>query len=235
MKILENKIFIIGTFILSFLIIISLGSYIVYLNNNQEINESSKEEVKDEVILEVKEEKEKMINVEVKGAVKTPGVYNVKDETIINEVIKLAGGFLKDSFTSNINLSKKLSDETVIFVFTKNEFKNSIKTTIKSCSATNYNINSCVKSGSSVITTNKNDNKETVNETEKKPEEPLIININTAGINDLTKLSGIGESKAKAIITYRTEKGLFKSIEDIKNVSGIGNATFEKLKKFITV
>ena len=62
-----------------------------------------------------------------------------------------------------------------------------------------------------------------------------IININTAGVDDLIKLNGIGESKAKAIIDYRTKNGLFKSIEEIMNVSGIGEKTFEKLKEYITV
>ena len=61
------------------------------------------------------------------------------------------------------------------------------------------------------------------------------VNINTADETTLMSLSGIGPSKAKAIIAHREEKGLFKSIEDIKEVTGIGDSTFENLKDFISV
>ena len=61
------------------------------------------------------------------------------------------------------------------------------------------------------------------------------MNINTASINELKTLTGIGESKAKAIISYREKNGGFKSIDEIKKVSGIGNATYEKFKDNITI
>lgn len=66
-------------------------------------------------------------------------------------------------------------------------------------------------------------------------EKSTIININTADEMTLMTLSGIGPSKAKAILAYREEKGLFQSIEDLKEVSGIGDQTFEQLKDFISV
>jgi len=62
-----------------------------------------------------------------------------------------------------------------------------------------------------------------------------LININTANADELTKLNGIGEVKAKAIVAYREDNGFFKSIEEIKNVKGIGEATYLKIKDFITV
>lgn len=65
--------------------------------------------------------------------------------------------------------------------------------------------------------------------------EPLHININTADINTLTRLNGIGEVKAKAIIEYRQQNGPFRTIEEIKNVKGIGEATFQKIKDRIIV
>jgi competence protein ComEA len=61
------------------------------------------------------------------------------------------------------------------------------------------------------------------------------VNINTADISGLTSISGIGKTRAEAIISYREEHGAFLSVEDIKNVSGIGDATFEKIKDQITV
>lgn len=61
------------------------------------------------------------------------------------------------------------------------------------------------------------------------------MNLNTAGMDELMTLSGIGESRAQAILTYREENGGFSSIEDIKNVSGIGEGIFERIKNMITV
>ncbi|CAD2074083.1 competence protein ComEA [Jeotgalicoccus coquinae] len=62
-----------------------------------------------------------------------------------------------------------------------------------------------------------------------------LVNINTAGIAELTTLNGIGEKKAQAIITYREEQGLFGTLEDLKNIPGIGDKTFENLKPYITI
>ena len=62
-----------------------------------------------------------------------------------------------------------------------------------------------------------------------------VININNAGIGELSTLVGIGESKAQAIIKYREDNGKFTKIEDIMNVSGIGEKAFEKIKDFITI
>lgn len=61
------------------------------------------------------------------------------------------------------------------------------------------------------------------------------VNLNTASLQELTSLSGIGETRAEAILSYRKENGSFSSIEDIKNVSGIGDGIFEKIKDSITV
>lgn len=61
------------------------------------------------------------------------------------------------------------------------------------------------------------------------------MNINESSIEELTTISGIGESKAKAIIEYRTANGPFKSVEDIKNVSGIGDKLYDKIKAYITI
>ena len=76
---------------------------------------------------------------------------------------------------------------------------------------------------------------ENLSDNETKVEETAKISINTATKEELMKLDGIGESKAENIIKYREENGNFKTIEDIKNVSGIGDAAYEKIKDSITI
>ena len=66
-------------------------------------------------------------------------------------------------------------------------------------------------------------------------EENKIVSLNSATIEEIQSLPGIGESKAKAIIKYRDENGLFQNVEDIKNVSGIGDSLFEKIKDYISL
>jgi len=188
--------------------------------------------------------------VDIKGAVVNPGVYKVDSSSIINDVVVLAGGFNASAHTSNINLSKSVSNHMVIYVFTKYEYsllnEPEIVYVEKECKCESYDIQKCIESGSSVIeegknTTNNDQIKEDVKEEIKEEnntqneEKDALVNINTATISEFTTLNGIGESKAQKIIDYRNENGLFSKIEDIKNVSGISDATFEKIKDSITV
>jgi len=187
------------------------NSDVTILEDNLFINET----------LDEKEE-ERIINVDIKGAVKKPGVYKVNDSLVINDVIKLAGGLAKNADTSLINLSKKVTDEMVIIIYTKEEVKNSnivdtvIKVVEKECICPNIENDGCLNT----------EIKDTIGETK-------LININTAAIEELMTISGIGESKAKAIIEYRN-KNKFEKIEDILNVSGIGNNLYEEIKIYIT-
>jgi competence protein ComEA len=156
-----------------------------------------------------------MFYVDLKGAVKKPGVYKVKQGTIVNELIELAGGLTKNAYTDNINLSKKLTEESVIYIYTVSEIKKlNNTTTTSSVKYDSYDLE---------VTTNTT----SLNNTSK-------ININTASLNELTSLTGIGESKALAIVAYRTESP-FKSIEEIKNISGIGESLYAKIKDNITI
>lgn len=188
-------------------------------------------------------EKSEEIFVEVKGAVKKPGVYNVKSNYIINDVINLAEGFTKNAYTKNINLSKKVSNELVIYVYTQNEYKklntktDEIKEIIvqPECNTSTHIIDNCIDNGNSEIVSSDKDTIFDNKIDESNTENSTKININTAGITEFVTLSGIGESRAKDIIEYRTQNGNFKSIEDIKNVSGIGETLFEKIRENITV
>ena len=171
----------------------------------------------------VKEESTKLY-FDIKGSVKKPGVYEFNQGDKIIDAINKAGGLTKNASTNNLNLSKKLTNEMVIYVFSKNEL-----TTTKAfepvsnaseCKCETIEINNCVDKN----TTNESTN----NETSK-------ININTDNKERLMTISGIGSSKADAIIEYRTKNGNFKTTEDIMNVSGISKTIYDKIKDIITV
>lgn len=152
---------------------------------------------------------EKIMKVDIKGQVNNPGVYSFKNDDRIIDIIDKAGGLTSIADTSTINLSKKLYDEMVIYIKSKEE------------------VNTC-----------KIDNIEMFDEIDYwiKDEEVSTskISISTATKEELMTLPGIGESKALSIINYRTENG-FRTIEDLLNVKGIGEALFEKIKEYITL
>lgn len=185
------------------------------VDNQVVINEVDKVEV---------DLKDDLVYVDIKGAVKKPGVYKINSDKKIIDVITIAGGLMENANTDNINLSKKVTDEMVIIIYTDEEVKNSnivdtvIKVIDKECVCPNIQNDGC-------INTEINDSITNVNKT---------ININTATLDELMSINGLGEAKAKAIIKYREENGYFKIIDDLLNVSGIGEALFEKIKEYIT-
>lgn len=209
-------------FILIFIVVIGCLIYYfgIYQNNNsnQEIVSIS-----NDILNENKPpvEEEKMIIVDVKGAVKNPGVYELTNGSRVHDAIKMSGGLTNKGDTSVINLSKKLEDEMVIIVYTKDEVKalnknnEIIKYVDKECVCPKITNGACI-----------NDNNS--NETKK-------ISLNNATLEELQTLPGIGESKALEIINYRKENGGFKTIEELMNISGIGQSTFEKIKDLVTI
>lgn len=126
------------------------------------------------------------ILVEIKGAVKYPGVYEIEAGSIVKDLIDLAGGVLPYANLASVNVVTKLDANQLVVIPTNT----SVQTK---------------------------------------------ININVAGIEELTTIEGIGTTKANAIIKYRNEVGVFTSIEELKKVSGISSNLFEKIKAFITV
>ena len=143
---------------------------------------------------------------QIDGCVNKPGVYSFKKDERIKDIVELAGGFTQDADTKSVNLAMKLKDEMKVYIPSKTE----------TSKAQNNNIES------SDIVTIKDNNSNS------------LVNINTADSNKLQTLPGIGPSKAKKIIEFR-EKNQFKKIEEIKNVDGIGDKTFESLKSLITI
>ncbi len=229
---------------------IGLICFNFYYDRQEEQEESPILAVNNDVIKDEVETEEVVtkLNIDVKGAVKNPGVYTVDVGSIINDVINLAGGFNSNAYKNGINLSKKVADEMVIYVYTKTEIKDkeeTVKDNINdTCNAPTYDICDCVEDNKSIIESKPEDSssKENLEETnnpttptEDNSNNTSLVNINTATVAELTTIKGIGESKAQAIISYRTDKGPFKSINDLLNVSGIGDALFDKIKEFITV
>ena len=139
------------------------------------------------------------IFVDVKGAVKHPGVFETTKDKRVKDLIEEAGGLLDDADTSTLNLSQRVKDQMVIYVLKHGEKSKQIS-----------------DGGSSSSNAD-------------------VININTANLEQLMKISGVGKTKAEAIISYREKNGDFKKKEDIKKVHGIGKATFEKIKDKIEV
>ena len=130
------------------------------------------------------------------------------------------GGVKEEADTEDINLAYRLEDGMKIHIPTKQEKQNA--NTVNSVEDTKEKIETYVTTSSGTAV------KEEKKETSK-------VNINTATQTQLETLPGIGPSTAIKILTYRKEKGKFKKIEDIKEVSGIGEAKFEKIKDFIAV
>lgn len=207
------------------IILVFTISFFAYSKDNKveaKVNEkteelSKKEEVKEITVSET-------VFVDVKGAVNAPGVYELDTDKRVIDAINLAGGLTDKADTINLNLSKKLTDEMYIVVYTKTELYNYKKNSEKTCPTfecicPDVNNDACI----------------TKNNNNTKNEDLGKISINNATKEQLMTLSGVGESKANAIISYRNENGMFKKIEDIKNVSGIGDSMYEKIKNNITL
>lgn len=152
------------------------------------------------------EEVEK-IKIHIIGEVNNPGIYEVLLGSRIQDVIIAAGGQTKDADLDKVNLAYELEDGQKIRI--PSIFDEKI--------AYIYN-----DSGENVIENNENT-------------ESVKINLNKATLEELQKINGVGPSLAEKIISYRKENGKFKSIEDLKNVSGIGEKKYESIKEYVQV
>ena len=195
---------------------IIFGSILFFNNQN---NSYEIVEDKDITIEKDKEEISNTVVVDIKGEVKNPGTYEFSNNERISDAIAKAGGLTDKGDTSLINLSEKLTDEMLIIV-----------PSIIDEDTKNDNIVSNNTNSGNTVTTNSNTTKSSNNSSKDNK-----ISINNASVDELMTIKGIGEVKAKSIVEYRNKYGLFKSIEDITKVSGIGSSTFEKIKDYIKV
>ena len=191
----------------------------IVLNTKKDIKKDEEEEKTSDVYYQV----------DIKGEVINPGIYTVKEGSRVIDVIRLAGDLTEVADTSVLNLSKKVKDEMVIIVYSFDEVESFTETKeqeeIEQEACKNQNgieNDACIEdstndtSSSSVVISGK-------------------ISLNTATIDELMMLPGIGEAKAEAIIKYRKEVGAFQNIEELKEVNGIGDAIFDDIKESITI
>ena len=216
-------------------LILILGGYLYYDNNSistssvKKLSVDKKQDIKDDL---------STVFVDVKGAVNSPGVYELDEGKRVIDAINLAGGLTDKADTININLSKKLTDEMYIIIYTKdeiynykqnNESVNDIKCASMECVCPDVSNDACINSASTGNSSSSSEDGNKVTDDDSK------VSINNATKEELMKLEGIGEVKAEAIIKYRQENGSFKSVEELKNVSGIGDAVYDKIKDNIIV
>ena len=152
------------------------------------------------------ETEDQLVTVDVKGAVKKPGVYQLQSNSRVHDALEKAGGLTDEADVKSVNQAHKLSDEAVVYVAKVGENAVDV-TTSAPASAT---------SGTGQA-------------------KSALVNLNTATEADFQTISGIGQKRAQDIIAYREANGRFKSVDDLKNVSGIGAKTLEKLKEYVTV
>lgn len=162
-----------------------------------------------------------VLYVHICGAVNTEGVYCLDAGSRMTDGITAAGGFLETADTTYHNLAARLTDGQRVYVPTKEETRElSTAERLADTVGAPY-AGSTALSSDGVVS--------------KQPDVGTKVNLNTAGPEELMTLSGIGQAKAESIIQYREKVGAFQSIEELKHVSGIGDAMFERVREDIVV
>lgn len=185
-------------------------------HETDENSQSTTEGSKDEGIAQDTENacpEEAVIYVQVCGAVHRPGVYELHTGDRVFQAIELAGGMTDAANGQAINQACEVSDGQMIYVYSNEEWHEICEGNISKIP----------------------DAMMTADGQQEVPSQDGKIDINLADAETLTDLSGIGKTLAGRIIEYRDSKGKFQSIEEIKNVSGIGDSLFEKIKDHIKV
>lgn len=167
-------------------------------------------------------EEAKTLVVHICGAVSAPGVYELPAGSRIIDAVEAGGGFLPEADEACCNLAEEIVDGCQIYIMTKSE----------SCADGQAEKKAGIQTSpdSDMQMTDRN-----VRSNSTTALENGLVNLNTADVAALMTLPGIGESRAKAIISYREQHGAFAKIEDIMKISGIKQAAFSKIKDKITV
>lgn len=211
----KKIVFIFGGLLLGSLLLGATTSFFFSKPQNDSIFTSMSEQKEEKASFPVassekKEQTTDAVYVDVKGAVKNPGVYRLNKGSRLMDAIEKAGGLLSDANGKQINQARLLNDQQMIYIP-----KNGEDNVVEELSFTH------------------DSNEKTIERDQQEKKDK--ININQADQTTLQQLPGIGVKKAEAIIQYRNEKGSFKKIEHITEIAGIGEATFTKLKELITI
>ena len=199
-----------------FLMLIAF-EFIFFSYRIEKISNKETELKNNSIVLETDKNNDEVLDyiyVDIKGMINKPGVYKLEE-----------GSLKKGANTRYINLSKVLNDQDVIIINSDEEIGDALKDLnikCEPCICNDLKNDACIENSNNKedLTTENNSN---------------LININTALLNELMSLNGIGEAKANAIIEYRNTNGNFEIINDIMNVDGISETLFNKIKENITV
>lgn len=192
------------------------------INKNDDVDNSSSSNSNEANKLTNRSEKDvgvKEITVYISGQVAKEGVVTLSSDKRLADAVEKLGGLTKNADTNNINLAMKLEDEKHYIIPKEGEVIQN-------------------NSDSSQVTSNKDNNNQANNSSNNATQtdsQGNKININTADLKQLDDIPGVGEATANKILSYRDENGEFKSIEEIKNVNGIGDKKFENMKDLICV
>ena len=169
-----------------------------------------------------KEMQQAMIYVDVCGAVANPGVFQLAAGSRVFQAIEAAGGYLPEAALTCVNRAGVLTDGQQLYILTQEEMERQWLDPAEMAGASDGQMNGSAGTGQNTGMT-------------AQVQQDNRININTADEAQLTTLTGIGATRAQAIIAYREENGPFAAIEDIMNVQGIKEGTFAKIKDEIVV
>lgn len=187
------------------LMLFGCGSAQTYLNEQMDSDGGEMQTVSEPAAFRA--EDARVFCVHVSGSVQRPGVYELPEGSRLFEAVELAGGFSTDADEEYMNLAEVLEDGKQYHIPSLEEAE-------------------VLRAGGGMAASEEGSSPF---DAEGK------LDINKGGVEDFMQLNGIGESKAQAIVAYREENGPFGAIEEIKNVSGIGEGTFQRLKELITV
>ena len=194
-------------------ILVAIG--IIYFINNK--NQTNNIELDGNILVsnqntkQMSQDTEEIVIVHITGSVKNPGIVKLKEGSRIEDAIEAAGGLTENADISNVNLAYVLDDGTKIKI---------------------PNLDDEDIGDEDVLS---KDSGEGIIQEDEKTTNTNIVNINKATENELSTLPGIGNSLATRIVEYRKQNGNFKTIGDIKNVSGIGESKFANIKDFISI
>lgn len=163
--------------------------------------------------------------VHVAGRVKNPGVYELDLGSRVKDAIQSAGGALPNADLESINLAQKLSDGEQVYIAPKGKILLPATSTVREGE----------KMQTPTIATSTSDSERSGVSAPEKLTRPGqgTVNINTAGLQELQRLPGVGPATAQKIIDYRAENGRFDSVDELEEVSGIGPTKLEKMRPFV--